>query len=365
MKLRGRCVKISLLSLFLLLFISSNREYVLQICRHLASVSRHLASTRTYIWYDNTRFFYRTSDVNFKVYQKRKDAAYKVSTRKSEMSTQKWSKRHGVSNTVQLIKHEPLADVWAEKENSSIKSQNKARAASYRQVDIPVTILKQNIDLCKSPGLQWIIYVHSAAPHFGNRYTIRQTWGNKNLFKDHRTAVVFLIGKVKDPEVQQKLEEEFKQFSDLVQGDFMDTYRNMTQKAVLGLQYISAHCSHVPYAIKADDDVVIDIFKVMDMVKTYKHHDFVMCYRWHNMLILRTHKKSYQTTRWGIPDYLFPGKIVYPDYCAGLGYIITTNLVGEMYKHIKSIPYIHVDDVCWATNVSWQYLLRTQTTLRA
>ena len=333
MKLFDIYVKMMLLLVLGAFVISIHRLYRLQ-------VSSHLTSARKYLWTDSTRFL---SIVNVTTYSSLQEVSHNVSNTDSA-STQSLTTKF-VSNTISMTTNEALTAVQSERKQPPVEPQIIPRASSYGQLVIPVKVLKQNLNVCRSAGLQYIFYVHSAVSHFAKRHTVRQTWGNKNLFKDHRTAILFLIGTTNDPGVQRRLDAEFKRFGDLVQGDFIDDYRNMTQKAILGIQYISGHCSHIPHAIKADDDVMVDIFRVMSMVNSQKHHDFVICYHWHDMNILRTHKKDWQTERWGIPDYLFPGQLFYPPYCAGLGYVIKTKLLGQMYKHVKSIPYIHVDDV--------------------
>jgi beta-1,3-galactosyltransferase 1 len=44
--------------------------------------------------------------------------------------------------------------------------------------------------------------------------------------------VIFLLGSVLDPMLQYQIEEENKKFKDIVQGQFIDSYRNLTNKGV-------------------------------------------------------------------------------------------------------------------------------------
>jgi hypothetical protein len=52
-----------------------------------------------------------------------------------------------------------------------------------------------------------------------------------------------------------------------VQGNFMDTYRNMTHKAILGLRWLSEFCPEAPYALKADDDTFLNIFEIVRLMQ--------------------------------------------------------------------------------------------------
>ena len=53
---------------------------------------------------------------------------------------------------------------------------------------------------------------------------------------------------------QSYIKEEFDKYGDTVQGNFIDSYQNLTHKAVLGLRWLSQFCPEAAYAIKADDD---------------------------------------------------------------------------------------------------------------
>ena len=271
----------------------------------------------------------------------RKDLKRKIGSK-----TMSVKRKHSV-NAVLNKRKVVLAKARVKRIQNFVKLQKMKRGTVvHNNIKLPITILKQNTKLCrKSSRLKWIFYVHSAAEHFAQRHIIRQTWGNKDLFKDRRTAIVFIIGKSQVLGVQQRLDSEFHEFGDLVQGDFIDSYQTMAQKAVLGFQYISKHCSHIPYAVKSDDDVVIDIFRLMNTVKSVKHRNFVMCFHLENKQILRTNRKMGKARRWGIPRDVLLNQKVYPPHCAGLGYVITTRLLPQMLKNVMYVPNIERDDI--------------------
>jgi len=52
-----------------------------------------------------------------------------------------------------------------------------------------------------------------------------------------------------------------------VQGNFIDSYKNLTLKAVLGLRWMSQYCSQAPFAIKTDDDTFLNIFEMIRLMK--------------------------------------------------------------------------------------------------
>uniref|UniRef100_A0A6P7GZT9 Hexosyltransferase n=1 Tax=Diabrotica virgifera virgifera TaxID=50390 RepID=A0A6P7GZT9_DIAVI len=112
-----------------------------------------------------------------------------------------------------------------------------------------------------------LIVVHSAPSNFKKRQTIRDTWGQVEETKQ----IVFMIGDPSSPEQQKKLEEENTLFGDIVQGNFIDNYRNLTYKHVMVLKYFVYHCPQAKYLLKTDDDVFIN----WPSMKKFPHLRFV------------------------------------------------------------------------------------------
>ena len=65
---------------------------------------------------------------------------------------------------------------------------------------------------------------------------------------------------------KEEIRAEFDQYRDMVQGNFIDRYRNLTLKAVLGLRWMSQYCSQAPFAIKTDDDTFLNIFEMVRLM---------------------------------------------------------------------------------------------------
>ncbi|NWW97252.1 B3GT4 galactosyltransferase, partial [Rhynochetos jubatus] len=55
------------------------------------------------------------------------------------------------------------------------------------------------------------------------------------------------------------LRAEARRHRDLLQGPFADTYANLTRKTLLLLRWTLARCPAVPFLLKADDDVFVNL----------------------------------------------------------------------------------------------------------
>ena len=105
-----------------------------------------------------------------------------------------------------------------------------------------------------------VIYlVKSALDHFEHRKIIRKTWGYERRFSDVPIRTVFLLGSPRNPEdeLHQKIKEEYDQFGDIVQGDFIDDYYNNTIKAMMGLRWASEICPYSRFYAFFDDDYYV------------------------------------------------------------------------------------------------------------
>jgi hypothetical protein len=81
---------------------------------------------------------------------------------------------------------------------------------------------------------------------------------------------VFLIAGIPPHEKfinQESIDNEQKRFGDLLQGNFIEAYRNLTYKHVMGLRWaVEGHCNNAKYIVKIDDDTVYDIFQIQNYI---------------------------------------------------------------------------------------------------
>lgn len=103
---------------------------------------------------------------------------------------------------------------------------------------------------CPVRGLLWV-FVVIAPKKFEARQIIRETWANRGDFNHHtfseifenltierlpepltRVEVTFLLGKIDDLEVQEKIIKESETFGDILQEDFYDSYHDLIIKSM-------------------------------------------------------------------------------------------------------------------------------------
>lgn len=163
---------------------------------------------------------------------------------------------------VLLIKRRPDESINLQASDQS----NRMAVPLERLLDLPTKfrfLIKPKNVCDKTKHL--LVFVHSRVDNFEARQTIRSTWGSLQRSMHYR--LVFLIGlqERKNESIEQLLKDEQNLNDDLVRGNFIDTYRNLTYKHVCGMKFVLHHCSNARFIMKTDDDAFINIFEVLDL----------------------------------------------------------------------------------------------------
>lgn len=189
-----------------------------------------------------------------------------------------------------------------------------------------------------SAGFLLLVIVSSAPGHALNRHVIRTTWGQTSEY----TKVVFLMGKIENSSLNQEVQNESLQHGDIVQGNFVDAYRNMTYKHVMGLKWVAHHCPMAKYVLKADDDIVVhsDAFKkfLVRELSPWGASDLILCYKKVEPGVFRTNSK------WAVTVKEYPGN-KYPDCCAGYAIVYSQDVVIRLLDAAQNAKYFWIDDV--------------------
>jgi len=210
--------------------------------------------------------------------------------------------------------------------------------------------------LCSSvPGELFIIaYVHTAPTHFSRRMVIRQTWGDSSNY-DVQFRLIFVMGlhssSVKDisqSEIQQALYFEAEEYGDIVQEDFLDSYRNLTYKGIAALKWITNYCSRAKFVVKTDDDIFVNSFALIPRLKHWSKPKeangntvivtgLLMCHVWTEMEVMRRGKWEVDVSHWN--------ESTYPTYCSGSAFIMSTDVAISLHGISYHVPFFWVDDV--------------------
>ncbi|XP_022253758.1 beta-1,3-galactosyltransferase 5-like [Limulus polyphemus] len=197
----------------------------------------------------------------------------------------------------------------------------------------------------KEKDIFMVIYIHSAPDHFQKRRAIRKTWGQERHLVYDPIRLVFMVGTVQNKdEIQKALEKEDFINRDIVQGNFIDSYKNLTYKHVMGLKWVTYFCRQAKYIFKTDDDIFVDIFQLVTYLRVSSlgrmpPRGLIMCFLIRNLYVKRS-----QRSKWKVSFKEYPAKY-YPPYCAGWVIIMSPDVVFNLYLQSTQAAYFWVDDV--------------------
>ena len=144
-----------------------------------------------------------------------------------------------------------------------------------------------------------LVYVHSPFDQGKRRNVIRKTWGDVAQY-DVGVRLVFFVGSP-PPNIasegnrtnaQTLLHFEANQYGDIVQVNFVDSYRNLSYKSVAALKWITNFCRRAQFVLKVDDDIFVNLFKLlhhlnMMKVEANETKNIIVCMMNENMPVMR------------------------------------------------------------------------------
>ncbi|XP_059173046.1 beta-1,3-galactosyltransferase 5-like [Physella acuta] len=195
---------------------------------------------------------------------------------------------------------------------------------------------------CSKRVVHLLIVVPSATGNFIKRAKVRNSSRSEYVRVDsHNARMLFFIGGAKSKIEQVKIDAEAKLYGDIVQENYADVYKNIRTKAVSMLKWASQFCENAKFVIRTDDDVAINVTKLVSILETTKSQidNFILGRVKVRNKPLRNPKNKYYLSTEEFPDEIFP-----PFALGGLlGFPMSS--VKLLYQAALRIKPIWLDDV--------------------
>uniref|UniRef100_A0A3Q2QSC8 Hexosyltransferase n=1 Tax=Fundulus heteroclitus TaxID=8078 RepID=A0A3Q2QSC8_FUNHE len=225
------------------------------------------------------------------------------------------------------------------------QSQEGAHNATLTHGPFPYIIDEPGKCAEDRPAPFLVLLIATEARQVEARNAIRQTWGNESVFPSLGFIRLFLLGKKEGEQglLQQKmLESESRRHHDIIQQDFLDSYKNLTIKTLMGMNWVAMHCPKASYVMKTDSDMFVNteylIYKLLRPdLKPRKDY-----FTGNNMRGFAPNRN--QNSKWYMPPELYPGD-KYPTFCSGTGYVFSGDLAGKIYRTSLRVRRLHLEDV--------------------
>lgn len=135
---------------------------------------------------------------------------------------------------------------------------------------------------------------------------------------------------------------EAQEYGDIVVEDFIDSYLNLTLKSVFMLKWTVNHCKSVPFVLKTDDDMLINIRALLHELEDNKYKPS------QPLIIGRILERSMpyrdRSSKWYLPYWVYEATS-FPTFASGTGYVMTQKAVSEVYYNALDTPLLPLEDV--------------------
>lgn len=191
--------------------------------------------------------------------------------------------------------------------------------------------------------------------------------------------IVFLLGYARQDgqlgkgpavgnETQSRLRQEAERYDDIVQEQFMDSYNNLTIKSVMALKWILRNkCNEqASFFMKCDDDTFVNVPNLLhfllggtvplynDTLDYYDSNSYQTLSSINRLNATANYMVGYKfckapvlsnvKSKWYMPYYMYP-QDEYPQYLSGSGYLMSMDVVPQLYKASLNTSLIYLEDV--------------------
>ena len=203
----------------------------------------------------------------------------------------------------------------------------------------------ENNDICKlrtnEPDIVLLILILTSHKNRLQRNVLRETWLTISKNNTGQVRYVFLLGEVPDAKLRGSVAKENDQFKDVIKENFIDSYENLTYKAIMGFKWAATKCAAAKFVMKTDDDVFVHVPNVLNLALNYsallQTHIVGTCYQ--KSKPIRITKSKWFASNSSYPQNYYPG------FCSGTGYVTSMHVVNRIYNISPYVPFFHLEDV--------------------
>ncbi|CAG5114736.1 unnamed protein product [Candidula unifasciata] len=209
-------------------------------------------------------------------------------------------------------------------------------------------VIRPNVT-CSGREVELAICVVVKGDNHAGRSVIRRTWGSYAKDPNNKAVLLFFIGSDKTETDklsarQSRLQKEALSFGDIVQENYIDSYRNLSLKTVSVLRWVNLFCPNAKYILKVDDDVYVNIPLLIKSLHDFAAQlsppgPFIFGY-----LIADNGPHRDPTSKWHTP-YTVYREEKYPNFVSGTAYVMTGEAAVLSYEASLRIPLFWLEDV--------------------
>ena len=195
-----------------------------------------------------------------------------------------------------------------------------------------------------------LILIPSEPKNSLRREIIRSSWlkVTRNLTDKYVLKHLFILGKTSDSKNTKSLswkitfdllKLENSVYNDLLVGDFIEDYWNLTYKTMFGVTFANFYCQNADYVFKIDDDVFVRPEKFVPLLDNLPNSEF-----FGGNCIKKGKPHRTKKSKWYISKEEFP-RVRYPPFCYGPSYAFTGDMIPYLFNATLQVNFFKLEDV--------------------
>ncbi len=227
---------------------------------------------------------------------------------------------------------------------TSIQNAQHSAAENYNvrplwvRIDSIQPVHSSTLCLYKKPKIT--ILVTSHVENIEARNIIRKSYPT-DLFHKFDANLIFLLAlpKFSNTSFNRALKNEITHHGDIVQGNFIEDYHNLTYKHLMGYKWVHNSCNSAKYVVKMDDDIVVNYYTLFEVIKKSKSNFELMGHTLAHMEPIRD-----PSNKWYVSETEF-GQKEYPDFVSGWIYVATLRTIRAILVQADFAKFFWIDDL--------------------
>ena len=188
--------------------------------------------------------------------------------------------------------------------------------------------------------LRVIFIILSMAAATEARDEVRSSWVSATQ-ANHASRVrhMFLVGRAEDTDTQRRVDEEQIVHSDILQLDIIETKDGTVMQSMMGLKWVTTHCTRARYIMKTDADSFVNIARLLNLLSQVPPDVGALgcCQSKHI-------PNRNPSNKWYISHSAYPFK-KFPPYCVVAGHILAMETAQHVVRVSPNVPFVRSEDV--------------------
>ena len=170
-----------------------------------------------------------------------------------------------------------------------------------------------------------------------SREAVRNTWGQRDLVPNLKIIKLFFVGVLEGEEGE--IAGENVNHGDIVMMDFLDSYRNLTVKTMMMMNWIAINCQSASYAMKIDADIFLNIYYLINFLPFPATNNYIT-----GSVINDGMPRRAENSKWYLSKDIYPDS-TFPPYVSGAAYVFSTDLAAKISLVSRFVRPIPLEDV--------------------